>query len=1040
MLHGCVATANFALPTCSTRRHPMASNERTHRDVAAAAARPAQSVPPHLAAATAPSITAADTAAMTAAPAAAATATPTGRGAAASSASSSVSTRATVRPRESWEVDASEVVIAADSLVGEGFFGVVYKARWRGLTVCAKRLKNVRGGELVNFHAEVNLMVQLRHPHLVQFLGACTTPGRLCILTEWLPGGSLSAWLHDRTRVSSSGLHYSRAATDTLLRIAAEVATGLVYLHAARIVHRDLASSNILLDDHLTAKISDFGLSRTIAAQAADASTVSGAGGNLLYLAPEAFLLQHFTDASDIFAFGVVLNEMMTGQIPYSGVGPALAASECANRGARPQLASSTPLGVGRLICACWAHDPAQRPSAREVLHTLEQLRAELAEERRLDTAAAASESPRASLTYAPLAATAVVDQERSIAPSAADSHKSPAVEYFAADSAVFTNDAPVASGLPTSKSRKGRTGGRSGGAVAADGSAAALAPLPSPVARAVDPLYNRPHTPDPDDPASGGDAVLPASSAASASAAAAAASGSSKGAVALISSTPNVSAKDVRLFLLLLKKHLPPHDAFVLHKPQISRLDALCEGNSSARSADSSRSRYKGGGSDTTTGNNGGSSSGNRGDLSLMSAFRSRSEGDAEGSGNADGDADSLEGQPRAHACSPSFVSSMYPRRWPAAGELVICRAKRADDHGAQFDLLEYTQPPLVGLAPMQELTKRKMRSISKLVTVGQLDVLRVLHVDTTRGFVDLSKKDIPDALRSTCLFYWKQAEAAHRAVIATAQSLHTCSYCLYAHLIWPIAARFENSVFKMMRLALTSPCLVLGEFRECTCLQQGRLAAAAAASATASSATSTLQLLTTPRVLPELNRRCAFHRVHLDLAGLALDAFPRQLIAAQGGAAAAATAGESSENEAERRQHARRGQQLQSRRGGRRSRTGIGSSGQSPLLQTAALAIFAHGQTQRGECQSQHFENGMFESHRYRPDEMRIEAVGAGVQHLRRCDDRAVSRIRLLPIEETGGSHHQLVCGEGSERIANSVTPFSFPSNSTTASAVHD
>ena len=66
--------------------------------------------------------------------------------------------------------------------------------------------------------------------------------------------------------------------------------------------------------------------------------------------------------------------------------------------------------------------------------------------------------------------------------------------------------------------------------------------------------------------------------------------------------------------------------------------------------------------------------SSDNRGDLSLMSAFRSRS--DAEGSDNGDGDADSLGGQPRAHACSPSFVSSLYPRRWPAAGELVICLA----------------------------------------------------------------------------------------------------------------------------------------------------------------------------------------------------------------------------------------------------------------------------------------------------------------------------------------------------------------------------
>jgi serine/threonine protein kinase len=251
---------------------------------------------------------------------------------------------AAVPARQPWEVDYSEIVISGNP-IGEGYFGQVFKARWRELTVCAKKLKNVRAGEASNFAKEVQVCSTIRHPHLVQFLAACTTKGHLCILTEWLSGGSLYSFLHEGKRVN--GVRYRRSDFLVLLRIASEVARAMLYLHASRIVHRDLTTSNILLDANLTAKVGDFGLSRPTAP---DGSTSGMGGGNLLYLSPEAFLLGKFTEASDVFAFGVVLNEMLSGAVPYSGISPALAASECANRGSRPAIASTAPVGIVRLI------------------------------------------------------------------------------------------------------------------------------------------------------------------------------------------------------------------------------------------------------------------------------------------------------------------------------------------------------------------------------------------------------------------------------------------------------------------------------------------------------------------------------------------------------------------------------------------------------------------------------------------------------------------------------------------------------------------
>lgn len=144
-----------------------------------------------------------------------------------------------------------------------------------------RSIQKVRKGEAANFWSEVNLCSKLRFPHLVQFLGACTQPEHLCIVSEYLEGGNLYDLLHRKQLVSSQAHPLSPT---LFIRIAKQIALGMNYLHSFNLLHRDLSSSNVLLDSKLTAKIGDFGLSR------AASTVISGGGGNLLYMAPESFL------------------------------------------------------------------------------------------------------------------------------------------------------------------------------------------------------------------------------------------------------------------------------------------------------------------------------------------------------------------------------------------------------------------------------------------------------------------------------------------------------------------------------------------------------------------------------------------------------------------------------------------------------------------------------------------------------------------------------------------------------------------------------
>ncbi|KAE8706042.1 Wall-associated receptor kinase-like 20 [Hibiscus syriacus] len=200
------------------------------------------------------------------------------------------------------------------NLIGSGGFGEVFKGVLDDGTISAiKRAKlgNTKGTDQVL--NEVRILCQVNHRCLVRFLGCCVELEQPLMIYEFVPNGTLFDHLH----CSRSG-KYAPFTWQHRLRIAHQTAEGLAYLHSAAvppIYHRDVKSSNILLDEKLNAKVSDFGLSRLVERTEGDASHIyTTAQGTIGYLDPEYYRSFQLTDKSDVYSFGVVLLELLTSK------------------------------------------------------------------------------------------------------------------------------------------------------------------------------------------------------------------------------------------------------------------------------------------------------------------------------------------------------------------------------------------------------------------------------------------------------------------------------------------------------------------------------------------------------------------------------------------------------------------------------------------------------------------------------------------------------------------------------------------------------
>mmetsp|Transcript_9618 Transcript_9618/g.23858 ORF Transcript_9618/g.23858 Transcript_9618/m.23858 type:complete len:304 (-) Transcript_9618:391-1302(-) len=240
--------------------------------------------------------------------------------------------------------------------IGGGGFSLVYRGLWRGTPVAIKKWfdPNATDQLMQEFREEVMTLQALRHPNILQFLGACIKPPNLCMVTEHLPHS-----LHNVLYNSNTAMDKVRIVT-----LAQDMARAFVYLHSRRppVIHRDIKPANFLLDRSWKVKVCDFGLASNTASQAG--------AGTPAYMAPELLESKPYNEKVDVYAFGVVLNEMVGREVPFAGMGVMEIRSTVLS-GGRPDVPLSCPRPLQDIITKCWDADPNARPSFDKVLDLL---------------------------------------------------------------------------------------------------------------------------------------------------------------------------------------------------------------------------------------------------------------------------------------------------------------------------------------------------------------------------------------------------------------------------------------------------------------------------------------------------------------------------------------------------------------------------------------------------------------------------------------------------------------------------------------------
>ncbi|XP_062975592.1 serine/threonine-protein kinase A-Raf isoform X1 [Elgaria multicarinata webbii] len=268
-----------------------------------------------------------------------------------------------------WEVSHSEVTTL--KRIGTGSFGTVFKGRWHG-DVAIKILKvtNPTNEQVQAFKNEMQVLRKTRHVNILLFMGFMTRPS-FAIITQWCEGNSLYQHLH----VQETPLEMVQR-----IDVARQTAQGMDYLHAKNIIHRDLKSNNVFLHEGLTVKIGDFGLA-TVKTRWSGSQQVEQPSGSILWMAPEVIRMQDpnpYSFQSDVYSYGVVLYELLSGTLPYSHINNRDQIIFMVGRGyLSPDLskvASNCPKAMRRLMGDCLKFKREERPLFPQILASIESL------------------------------------------------------------------------------------------------------------------------------------------------------------------------------------------------------------------------------------------------------------------------------------------------------------------------------------------------------------------------------------------------------------------------------------------------------------------------------------------------------------------------------------------------------------------------------------------------------------------------------------------------------------------------------------------
>lgn len=305
--------------------------------------------------------------------------------------------------KDGFIMKSSDLVLG--SKLGEGATASVFRGQWRRLLIAVKifnvaEQQNGLDGSPPPCMNEIKILAKIRHPNIVSFYGACPNivqyNNKLGLVMELMPHGTLNKYLQTHPNFDWT----------ICIKLALDIAKGLFFLHSQTppILHRDLKSENVLLDENNRAKLSDFGLA---------GATIEYAGGTIQYTAPEVLLAAYYrslyptgtipptvaeaiygspapsstltvntpqngkqTTASDIYSFGMLLWEIVTHQRPYNNIDDKykIPLVKTIIEGPPLKISETTPLGIAELIQHCWNKRRKERLTASEVLDRLEQL------------------------------------------------------------------------------------------------------------------------------------------------------------------------------------------------------------------------------------------------------------------------------------------------------------------------------------------------------------------------------------------------------------------------------------------------------------------------------------------------------------------------------------------------------------------------------------------------------------------------------------------------------------------------------------------
>ncbi|KAG7464156.1 hypothetical protein MATL_G00184330 [Megalops atlanticus] len=257
----------------------------------------------------------------------------------------SYSTDYKLQQQDQWEVPFEE--ISELQWLGSGAQGAVFLGKFRSEEVAIKKVREQK-------ETDIKHLRKLRHPNIIGFKGVCTQAPCYCIIMEYCAQGQLYEVLRAGRRV----------APRLLVDWASGIASGMNYLHLHKIIHRDLKSPNVLVTHNDTVKISDFGTSKELS----DKSTKMSFAGTVAWMAPEVIRNEPVSEKVDIWSFGVVLWELLTGEIPYKDVDSSAIIWGVGSNSLHLPVPSTCPDGFKILMKQTWQGKPRNRPSFRQIL------------------------------------------------------------------------------------------------------------------------------------------------------------------------------------------------------------------------------------------------------------------------------------------------------------------------------------------------------------------------------------------------------------------------------------------------------------------------------------------------------------------------------------------------------------------------------------------------------------------------------------------------------------------------------------------------